>query len=149
PRRVRDRRREGRPRRGLLHGDLAGEGLGADRLHGRARDAGPADRADDRRRPHPRGAAAPEPSRYGAQSLRLIPAAPLRPAPGQVDGEARAGAERALDADRPAVRLDDAPHDPEAQAKPAEVPDRDGALEALEDALLILGRDPDPVVADR
>jgi hypothetical protein len=67
----------------------------------------------------------------------------------QLDRERRAVPELAVHPDRPAHRLDHLPGDPEPQAEAAVVPRRHGPLEALEDPLLILRSQADPVVAER
>src|SRR5438309_47242 len=65
----------------------------------------------------------------------------------EVHHERRALARNAAHSDGAPERLHDLPDDPEAQPEPAEVLARDGALEALEDPALVLGRDPDSGVA--
>jgi len=49
---------------------------------------------------------------------------------------------------RSVVRFHDPPGDVEAQPEPAVMAGGHGALEPVEDARQVLGRDPDPVVAD-
>src|SRR5512144_1204807 len=66
----------------------------------------------------------------------------------QLDGELGAAALAAADPDRAAVCLDGLARDPQADAEAAEVAHRHGALEALEDPPLVLGRDADAAVAD-
>src|SRR5690242_12398983 len=65
--------------------------------------------------------------------------------PRQLDGEARALAERAVDLDRAARLLHHARDDPQAEPEPAELARRGRPLEALEDARLVLGIDADAV----
>ena len=48
----------------------------------------------------------------------------------------------------PAVRLDDLPRQPQADAEAAELPARHRAHEALEDALLIFGADAEAAILD-
>src|SRR5688572_31956296 len=66
----------------------------------------------------------------------------------QLDGEGCALSLHALDADGPAVRLDDLPRDVEAEAEPAVRPCGDRALEAIEDLVDLVGGDADAVVPD-
>src|SRR6185295_15833099 len=70
-----------------------------------------------------------------------------RPRAGELDDERRPRARLALDADLPLQRADDLLDDPEAEADAAEVARRRRQLEALEDPLLIAGRDADAVVS--
>ncbi len=67
---------------------------------------------------------------------------------GELDGEDRAGAGRALHADGAAEHVDDLLDDPEPEADPPEVPAVGGALEPAEDPLLVAGRDAEPLIAD-
>src|SRR5690606_9907662 len=67
---------------------------------------------------------------------------------GEHDLEGGSLPEFALDVDRAAVRLHHLARDPEAEAEAAVVAGGDGALEAPEDSTLILGGDPDAVVAN-
>src|SRR5206468_7699100 len=73
----------------------------------------------------------------------LIP----RPLLGQVDRESRATFRLAGDLNAAAVSRHDLARQPQTQAKPTEVLLGDGPLEALEDALLVVIRDADPLVA--
>src|SRR5439155_16638344 len=57
----------------------------------------------------------------------------------QLEREAASRADRALDVDAPAVRLDDVPHDGEAETGRADVAALAGLHEALEDPLLLIG----------
>src|SRR5579859_7870983 len=66
----------------------------------------------------------------------------------QVHHERRAGAELALDGDRPAQRANDRLDDVKPETEAAVVPGGDVPLEGLEDAGALLGRDADPVVPD-
>src|SRR5690606_18894946 len=72
----------------------------------------------------------------------------LRRPEGEHDLEGGSLPEFALDVDRAAVRLHHLARDPEAEAEAAVVAGGDGALEAPEDSSLILGGDPDAVVAN-
>src|SRR5690606_36229640 len=65
---------------------------------------------------------------------------------GKLDDEGRAFPGLALEGNRSAVCLDDLTRDPEPEPEPTVVPVRNRALEALEDAPLLLERDPDPVI---
>src|SRR5438477_7103436 len=67
----------------------------------------------------------------------------------QVDGEGGARAGYAVDLNRSPVRFHDPPGDVEAQPEPAVMAAGDSALESVEDARQVLGRDADPVVAHR
>src|SRR5690606_28184634 len=67
----------------------------------------------------------------------------------QLDREGRPVARPAVDPHRAAVRVDDLPHDPQAEPEAAEVARGHRPLEALEDALVALRRDPDAAVAHR
>src|SRR4051812_791046 len=79
---------------------------------------------------------------------------PLRPPGGitvlrlqrQLDRERRTVAGDALHPDLPSVRLDDVSRDPQSEPEPAVLSRPFGALESLEDLLLVLGRDADPAV---
>src|SRR3954464_9110632 len=79
---------------------------------------------------------------------------PLRPPGGitvlglqrQLDRERRTVAGDALHPDLPSVRLDDVTRDPQSEPEPAVLPRPFGALEPLEDLLLVFGRDADPAV---
>src|SRR5687767_1595455 len=72
-----------------------------------------------------------------------------RSRPGQLDGEVGAFPWRAGDPDRPSERRHDPLHDPQPEPE-APLLLRDGhPFEALEDATLVLARDPDAVVAHR
>src|SRR5262249_13730682 len=68
----------------------------------------------------------------------------------QRDGKAAAFAKRALDADVSAVCFDDVARDCEAESAALGVVDqrRAGAIEAVEDPLLLGGRDADAAVGD-
>src|SRR5207249_10768634 len=59
----------------------------------------------------------------------------------QLEREAASRADGALDVDAPAVRLDDVPHDGEAETGRADAAALAGLHEALEDALLLIGWD--------
>src|SRR5581483_6075797 len=63
-------------------------------------------------------------------------------------GERRALARRARERDRAAHGVDDLLRDPEPEPEAAVVARGDGALEAAEEAGLVLRRDPDAVVPD-
>ncbi len=79
-----------------------------------------------------------------------LPSWVARRADGQRDGERRPGALLRLDADRPAVPLDDVPGDREAEPGAAAArPGTVDLVEALEDPAAIPTGDPDPVVDDR
>src|SRR5882757_3025527 len=66
----------------------------------------------------------------------------------QLYRERRPLARNAADADASSHRLDDAPRDPETETEAAVFARPLCALEALEDPLLIVGRDADAVVDD-
>src|ERR1700729_2465762 len=70
-----------------------------------------------------------------------------RRATGEGDGEGGAGPDRAGDRDLPPQRLAQLAGDPEPEPEPRVLPLTAGPLEAPENALLILGRDADSVVA--
>src|SRR5262249_49806057 len=70
--------------------------------------------------------------------MLAIRASPLR----KLEREATSPSDLALDDDAPAVRLDDVPHDGEAETGSAHVPAVRHLREALEDAVLLLGGDP-------
>src|SRR5205823_7116819 len=67
----------------------------------------------------------------------------------QLEREAAARSGGALEVDAPAVRLDDVAHDGEPEAGRADVAAVAGLDEAVEDALLLIGRDAAPGVAHR
>ena len=66
----------------------------------------------------------------------------------QADGEGGACAGSAVDLNGSAVRFHDPPGDVKAQSESAVMAGGHGALEPVEDAQQVLGRDTDPVVAD-
>src|SRR3954467_9904786 len=88
----------------------------------------------------------------GSSSPRRI--GPLSPRGGipllrlqrQLDREGRSLAGDALHPDLPSVRLDDVPRDPQSEPEPAILSRPFGALESLEDLLLVVGRDANPAV---
>src|SRR6266404_450944 len=67
----------------------------------------------------------------------------------QFDREGGALARSALNADAASVRNHDLPHDIQTETHPAVATHRDGALEAIEDPLLIFPWDADAVITDR
>src|SRR5205809_6776 len=67
----------------------------------------------------------------------------------QLEREPAPDADRAVEVDAPAVRLDDVAHDGEAETGRADVAALAGLDEAVEDAFLLIGRDPAAGVADR
>src|SRR5689334_14229925 len=69
-------------------------------------------------------------------------------APWQLEREAAAGSGRAVEEDAAAVRLHDVAHDREAEAGGADLTAVRALREALEDALLLRGRDAGAGVAD-
>src|SRR5262249_37442683 len=88
-------------------------------------------------------------ARWGPRRRRLLAPsfAGSRAAPGQIDDEGAALAERADDPHRAAEAGDELARDPQAEAEAAGAAPRDRALEAAEDALVVLRVDADAVIA--